>query len=91
MLGKNGIFHGKSFEKSFFQEIPRNFPRKKMYEKSAPDKILQPFPQKIISVSENFFLVLFVVAAGGFLWDVKRKAGSHFCREGLIDDKRATR
>jgi hypothetical protein len=26
---KNGIFHGKSFEKSFFQEIPRNFPRKK--------------------------------------------------------------
>jgi hypothetical protein len=40
MLGKNGIFRGKSFEKSFF---PRNsaefstesdFPRKKMYEKS---------------------------------------------------------
>jgi hypothetical protein len=28
MLGKNGIFRGKSFEKSFFQEIPRNFPRK---------------------------------------------------------------
>jgi hypothetical protein len=23
MLGKNGIFHGKSFEKLFFQEIPR--------------------------------------------------------------------
>jgi hypothetical protein len=23
MLGKNGIFRGKSFEKSFFQEIPR--------------------------------------------------------------------
>jgi hypothetical protein len=41
MLGKNGIFHGKSFEKSFFQEIPQNFLRKvifrgkKMYEKSA--------------------------------------------------------
>jgi hypothetical protein len=32
MLGKNGIFRGKSLEKSFFQEIPR----KKMYEKSAP-------------------------------------------------------
>jgi hypothetical protein len=29
---KNTIFRGKSFEKSFFQEIPR----KKMYEKSAP-------------------------------------------------------
>jgi hypothetical protein len=41
MLGKNGIFRGKSFEKSFFQESPRNFPWKvifpgtKMYEKSA--------------------------------------------------------
>jgi hypothetical protein len=32
MLGKNGIFRGKSFEKWFFQE----FPRKKMYERSAP-------------------------------------------------------
>jgi hypothetical protein len=38
MLGKNVIFRGKSFEKSFLQEIPRNFPRKKMYEKSAPVK-----------------------------------------------------
>jgi hypothetical protein len=28
MLGKNGIFREKSFEKSFLQEIPRNFPRK---------------------------------------------------------------
>jgi hypothetical protein len=28
MLEKNGIFRGKSFEKSFFQQIPRNFPRK---------------------------------------------------------------
>jgi hypothetical protein len=48
MLGKNVIFRGKSFEKSFFKEIPRNFPRKgifrgkgfsaeKMYEKSPPD------------------------------------------------------
>jgi hypothetical protein len=39
MLGKNGIFRGKSFEKSFFQEISAesDFPRKKMYEKSAPD------------------------------------------------------
>jgi hypothetical protein len=35
-LGKNGIFRGKSFEKLFFQEIPRNFPRKKTYEKSPP-------------------------------------------------------
>jgi hypothetical protein len=35
MLGKNGIFRGKSFEKSFFQEIPR----KKMYEKSAPEQL----------------------------------------------------
>jgi hypothetical protein len=31
MLGKNGIFRGKSFEKSFFQEIPRNFPRKVIF------------------------------------------------------------
>jgi hypothetical protein len=29
MLGENGIFCGKSFENLFFQEIPRNFPRKK--------------------------------------------------------------
>jgi hypothetical protein len=42
MLGKIAIFLGKSFEKLFFQEIPRNFPRKvifrgkKMYEKSVP-------------------------------------------------------
>jgi hypothetical protein len=47
MLGKNGIFRGKSFEKSFFQEIPRNFPRKvifrgKMYEKLAPVKTPEP-------------------------------------------------
>jgi hypothetical protein len=41
MLGKIAIFRGKSFEKSFFQQIPRNFPRKnhfpwkKMYEISA--------------------------------------------------------
>jgi hypothetical protein len=28
MLGKIIIFRGKSFEKSFFQKIPRNFPRK---------------------------------------------------------------
>jgi hypothetical protein len=28
MLGKIAIFRGKSFEKSFFQQIPRNFPRK---------------------------------------------------------------
>jgi hypothetical protein len=42
MLGKNGIFSGKNFEKSFF---PRNstefsaesdFPWKKMYKKLAP-------------------------------------------------------
>jgi hypothetical protein len=28
MLGKIGIFHKKSFEKSFFPQIPQNFPRK---------------------------------------------------------------
>jgi hypothetical protein len=28
MLGKIEIFRGESFEKSFSQEIPRNFPRK---------------------------------------------------------------
>jgi hypothetical protein len=33
MLGKMVFFGGKSLEKSFFQEIPR----KKMYEKSAPE------------------------------------------------------
>jgi hypothetical protein len=31
MLGKNGIFRGKGFEKSLFQEIPRNFPRKVIF------------------------------------------------------------
>jgi hypothetical protein len=31
MLGKSWIFSGKSFEKSFFQEIPRNFPRKVIF------------------------------------------------------------
>jgi hypothetical protein len=31
MLGKNGIFRGKSFEKSFFQEILQNFPRKVIF------------------------------------------------------------
>jgi hypothetical protein len=36
MLEKNEIFRGKSFKKLFFQEILWNFPRKKMYEKSAP-------------------------------------------------------
>jgi hypothetical protein len=50
MLGKNGIFRGKSFEKSFFQEIPRNFPRKvifrvKIYEKSAPDEFVNKSPE----------------------------------------------
>jgi hypothetical protein len=47
MLGKNAIFLGKSFEKLFFQEIPRNFPRKvifrgkKINEKSAPEFVSQ--------------------------------------------------
>jgi hypothetical protein len=36
MLGKYGIFRGKSFEKSVFQEIPRNFFAEKMCEKLAP-------------------------------------------------------
>jgi hypothetical protein len=31
MLGKNGIFRGKSFEKLFFQEIPWNFLRKVIF------------------------------------------------------------
>jgi hypothetical protein len=31
MLGKNGIFRGKRFEKSFFQEILRNFPQKVIF------------------------------------------------------------
>jgi hypothetical protein len=31
MFGKNGIFRGKSCEKSFFQDIPRNFPRKVIF------------------------------------------------------------
>jgi hypothetical protein len=31
MLGKNGIFRGKRFEKLFSQEIPRNFPRKVLF------------------------------------------------------------
>jgi hypothetical protein len=30
-IEKNGIFSGKSFEKSFFQEIPRNFLRKVIF------------------------------------------------------------
>jgi hypothetical protein len=39
MLGKNGIFRGKSFEKSFFQEIPRNFPRKITFRRKNVRKI----------------------------------------------------
>jgi hypothetical protein len=39
MLGKNGIFRGKSFEKSFFQEIPRNFPRKVIFRGKNVQKI----------------------------------------------------
>jgi hypothetical protein len=31
MVGKNGIFRGKSFEKSFFREIPGNFPLKLIF------------------------------------------------------------
>jgi hypothetical protein len=31
MLGKFRIFRGKSFEKSLFQQIPRNFPRKVIF------------------------------------------------------------
>jgi hypothetical protein len=30
-VGKNGIFRGKSFEKSFFQEVLRNFPLKVIF------------------------------------------------------------
>jgi hypothetical protein len=47
MQGKIAIFRGKSFEKLFSQEIPRNFPRKvifrgkKMYKKSAPDEFVE--------------------------------------------------
>jgi hypothetical protein len=36
MREKIKIFLGKSFEKLFPQQIPRNFPRKKMFEKLAP-------------------------------------------------------
>jgi hypothetical protein len=39
MLGKNGIFHGKSFEKSFLQEIPRNFLRKVIFRRKNVQKI----------------------------------------------------
>jgi hypothetical protein len=41
MLGKNGIFRGKSFEKIIFSRISAefsaesDFPRKKMYKKSV--------------------------------------------------------
>jgi hypothetical protein len=60
MLGKNGMYRGKSFEKSvfkIFQEIQRNFPRKvifaeKMYEKLAPGSKLsaqQPVLHAIMS------------------------------------------
>jgi hypothetical protein len=39
MLGKNGIFHGKSFEKLFSKKF-RGIFHGKMYEKSAPGCIL---------------------------------------------------
>jgi hypothetical protein len=43
MFGKNGIFRGKSFEKSFFQEIPWNsLSAGKMHEKSAPELTALP-------------------------------------------------
>jgi hypothetical protein len=51
MLGKIAIFRGKSFEKSFFQEIPRNFPWKKMYEKSAPGEFVEQSPKNVAQPS----------------------------------------
>jgi hypothetical protein len=51
MLGKNCNFRGKSFEKSFFQQIPRNFLRKitfrgkKCTKKLAPDVFLKKSPK----------------------------------------------
>jgi hypothetical protein len=41
---KNGIFRGKSFEKSFFQEIPRNFPQKVIFrgKKCTKNRPLEP-------------------------------------------------
>jgi hypothetical protein len=52
MLGKNGIFCGKSFEKLFFQEIPRKtFRGHKMYGVDFsyiffPGKILGKIPRE---------------------------------------------
>jgi hypothetical protein len=50
LFGKNWIFRGKSFEKSFFKQIPRYFRGKwfsaeKMYEKSAPDELVKKSPE----------------------------------------------
>jgi hypothetical protein len=39
MSGKIAIFRGKSFEKSFFQQIPRNFPRKITFRGKSVRKI----------------------------------------------------
>jgi hypothetical protein len=37
-VGKNGIFRGKSFEKSFFQEIPGNFLQKVIFRRKKCTK-----------------------------------------------------
>jgi hypothetical protein len=49
MSGKIGIFRGKSFQTSFFQEIPMKILRKlifleKMDKKSAPDEYMKKSP-----------------------------------------------
>jgi hypothetical protein len=45
MLGKIAIFHGNFFEKSFFQEIPRNFPQKVIFREKNVQKIGPWSPQ----------------------------------------------
>jgi hypothetical protein len=62
MLGKIAIFRGKSFEKSFFQQMPRNFPRKKMYKKLAPEvvglatELEKPYFPKVGRLVNEIFL-----------------------------------
>jgi hypothetical protein len=56
--GKNGIFRGKSFEKSFFQEIPWNFPQKVIFRGKNVRKIGPWLKLKFSCCTISFVLVV---------------------------------
>jgi hypothetical protein len=79
MLGKNGIFGGKSFEKLFFQEIPQNFRPKVIFRRKKCTKnwplitLVQTFPFSPRFVARDF-LNVFVGTVVGI-----RKSVISFC------------